>query len=563
MLEKEVQPAIKEIALDRLAAVLEVAAADRLAAAVPVKNDPPKILFSTRPAILVLVDGAPVYQPVKETKLERVINTRVLLLRQKNEHFVKVFDGWLGGRSARGTLDGPKKESRRAQEGARGRQGLGPGGLPAGREPERREDAALAQVGEGAGDLRGHDAERAHRHRGRAAVRPDPGHRARSTSRTRRATCSGSTADQKLYLLLSGRWFRSASSDGPWEHVASDALPKDFAKIPDDSEKENVKAAVAGTPQAKEALIANAIPQTAEVKVKETKIDPPKFDGEVKLAPIEGTSLQYVVNTATPIIRVSATSWYAVQDAVWFTAAVGGRPVVGRDVRAARDLHDPAELAAALRDLRARSTRPSADDGLRRLHARLLRHAASRTAPSSTAPATTTRPTSARRGTDRPSPTASGVGMTYTPWTGWTYGFGFGWSWGAVTVGWGWGAYPWWGPVGWGYYYPYPYYRPPYWGGGGVGAVGRRRRLGTRRLGGDDGQRLSPLGRDLGRHARLGRLQRLDGRRLAELGRACRTTRAPGTSRPASARRSATSTPATTPTAAAAAARQHAAAAAR
>ena len=79
--------------------------------------------------------------------------------------------------------------------------------------------------------------------------------------------------------------------------MASDALPKDFAKIPDDSEKENVKAAIAGTPQAKEALIANAIPQTAEVKVKETKIDPPKFDGEVKLAPVEGTSLQYVVNT--------------------------------------------------------------------------------------------------------------------------------------------------------------------------------------------------------------------------------------------------------------------------
>ena len=103
MLEKEVQPAIEEIALDRLAAALEVSAADRLASAVPVKNDPPKILFSTRPAILVLVDGAPVYQPVKDTKLERVINTRVLLLRKKDEHFVKVFDGWLGAEK----LEGP------------------------------------------------------------------------------------------------------------------------------------------------------------------------------------------------------------------------------------------------------------------------------------------------------------------------------------------------------------------------------------------------------------------------------------------------------------------------
>ena len=83
VLEKEVQPAVKAIALDRLAALLEVAAADKMAAAVPVKNDPPKIVFSKQLAILVYVDGAPVYQPVKDTKLERVINTRVLLLRTR------------------------------------------------------------------------------------------------------------------------------------------------------------------------------------------------------------------------------------------------------------------------------------------------------------------------------------------------------------------------------------------------------------------------------------------------------------------------------------------------
>ena len=67
-----------------------------------------------------------------------------------------------------------------------------------------------------------------------------------------------------------------------------------------------------------------------------------------------------------------------------------------------------------------------------------------------------------------------GTAITYTPWTGWTYGFGFGWSWGSMTVGWGWGCYPWWGPVGWGYYYPYPYYRPPYWGGAAWGWMGVR-----------------------------------------------------------------------------------------
>jgi hypothetical protein len=52
------------------------------------------------------------------------------------------------------------------------------------------------------------------------------------------------TRDQKLYVLVSGRWFRSATQEGPWEYVARRA--PDFAKIPDEARRENVKAAVAG-----------------------------------------------------------------------------------------------------------------------------------------------------------------------------------------------------------------------------------------------------------------------------------------------------------------------------
>ena len=41
--------------------------------------------------------------------------------------------------------------------------------------------------------------------------------------------------DQQAYLLASGRWFRGPSAlNGPWVFVAGDALPKDFAAIPDD-----------------------------------------------------------------------------------------------------------------------------------------------------------------------------------------------------------------------------------------------------------------------------------------------------------------------------------------
>jgi len=469
VLQDEVQPAIKEIGLDRLAALLEVAAADKLASAVPVKNDPPKILFSTHPAILVYVDGTPVYQPVKETKLERVINTRVLLLRQKDDHLLKVFDGWLTADKIEGPWTVLKKESSDLKQAladakASGQVDFLPGGNPndaitlpslkSGKVPVIFVATTPSELVVTEGEpqyvpIQG---------TGLLYVKNTTGNMFRDT------------ADQKLYLLISGRWFRSSSNDGPWEHVASNALPADFAKIPDDSEKENVKAAVAGTPQAKEALIANAIPQTAEVKVKETKIDPPKFDGEVKLAPIDGTSLQYVVNTATPIIRVNDTSWYAVQNAVWFTAAGAGGPwSVASSVPPVIYTIPASSPMHYVTYVKIYETKPDV----------VYVGYTSGYYGSCVSQGTVVYGTgyyyppyvgSVWYGP--PATYGAGVAITYTPWTGWTYGFGFGWSWGAVTVGWGWGAYPWWGPVGWGYYYPYPYYRPPYWGGAAWGPWG-------------------------------------------------------------------------------------------
>ena len=47
---------------------------------------------------------------------------------------------------------------------------------------------------------------------------------------------------QQTYVLTSGRWFSSSSTNGPWEYISNDRLPPDFASIPDTSDKENVKA---------------------------------------------------------------------------------------------------------------------------------------------------------------------------------------------------------------------------------------------------------------------------------------------------------------------------------
>src|SRR5262249_39618904 len=61
------------------------------------------------------------------------------------------------------------------------------------------------------------------------------------------------TGENQVYVLVSGRWFRAPGLQGPWAFVPANALPADFAAIPDDSPKENLKASVSGTPQAREA----------------------------------------------------------------------------------------------------------------------------------------------------------------------------------------------------------------------------------------------------------------------------------------------------------------------
>ena len=72
------------------------------------------------------------------------------------------------------------------------------------------------------------------------------------------------TGSLDYYILLAGRWFRSKSLEtGPWEFVDGKNLPSKFARIPESSPKAGVLVSVPGTGPAKEALIANAIPQTA------------------------------------------------------------------------------------------------------------------------------------------------------------------------------------------------------------------------------------------------------------------------------------------------------------
>src|SRR5690606_33979442 len=60
------------------------------------RNEPPVIIFSTKPAMLILIDGPPAFRAVDGTDLERVVNTRALVLRDKaGRHYLHLFDGYV------------------------------------------------------------------------------------------------------------------------------------------------------------------------------------------------------------------------------------------------------------------------------------------------------------------------------------------------------------------------------------------------------------------------------------------------------------------------------------
>ena len=60
-------------------------------------NDPPKVIFTTKPSLLVLIDGPPQYRDVGGTDLQLMLNTRatILLDTKKKEYYLNVMDGWL------------------------------------------------------------------------------------------------------------------------------------------------------------------------------------------------------------------------------------------------------------------------------------------------------------------------------------------------------------------------------------------------------------------------------------------------------------------------------------
>src|SRR6266404_905787 len=94
LIRKHIPTVTKTVALDHLEASYAVSEAVKKAATVPVRNDPPRIIYSATPALLVLVDGPPALRAMPNLKVERVLNSRALILKVDNIYYLNALDHW-------------------------------------------------------------------------------------------------------------------------------------------------------------------------------------------------------------------------------------------------------------------------------------------------------------------------------------------------------------------------------------------------------------------------------------------------------------------------------------
>jgi hypothetical protein len=315
-LKKDAASRKKTISLDQLEAAVGVLAAEQKSSSDPIENTPPIIITSDVPALLVYIDGEPAYRPVDGTALQRVINTRPLLLKDaQGKHYLHVFDGWmiadqLGGQYA--PLPSPSADLEKARKAAIQSRQVD---LLTGQNDPKDKIPTLAKppvpqihIATTPTELIVTD--------GAPQWQPIQGTQLLYVTNTT-GHIFKEVGDQDSYVLISGRWFKATDMKGPWTFVPADKLPADFG----DQEKpgENDCAAVR-----RPAAAQGHQRYAAAIR------------GEHANADHHGRCQELVCRRERDLVQCH----------------VGSGAMVGRDLGAGGDLFDTAQLADALHHLR-------------------------------------------------------------------------------------------------------------------------------------------------------------------------------------------------------------------
>ena len=450
------------VSLDRLTLSLAANQGQQTAAAVPILNDPPTIIFASQPSILVTIDGAPKYVAVTGQPVMRVVNTSVFLARDDGDaYWLHVYDGFMTATALAGPWTVAKKVPSAVQTAAQAAAKSGQVDMLTGASSDSTPAPTLKNTTPPAIHVATSPTELIVTD-GPANYEAIPGTSLLYIANTNMDVFE-EVNTQTAYVLISGRWFSAPTLQGPWTFVPADSLPGEFAQIPYDSPMENVLASVPGTPQAQEAVIETQVPQTATVYRDSAHLDQPVYDGGTpQLQAIPDTPLQYVVNTGTPVIMVSGSSWYALQSGIWFTATSANGPwTVATSVPApiySIPPSSPIYYVTYAKVYGATSTvvyvgyTPGYYGAV--------------VSPYGTVVYGTGYVYPAYVGTVYyPPPMTYGYGATmiYTPYSGWAYGFAMGWAIGASTWHYGYAPMPYYGA-----YSPYHGYAYGAYGGAAV-----------------------------------------------------------------------------------------------
>lgn len=279
------------------------------------KNDPPIIIVRERPSILIMIDGDPKLDEIKGTSYQYVKNsiTPIVFDPSSKLYYVANARDWYQTKDLLGewtmTTNVPKdiRDLIKLDEDASGAASLPNLGIVVATKPS---------------ELLSFD--------GSPQWEPLPGNPLLYAKNTE-SDVFKEISSQKTFVLISGRWFSAASLKGPWTFVPSDKLPAPFKDIPADGPKGKVRPAVAGTAEADQAVLDAIVPQTTAVDRSKATITV-TYDGDPWFQKIEGTSMEYAVNTKTPVIHAQ-NMYYACDNGIWFISPSPNGPWAVSDKR--------------------------------------------------------------------------------------------------------------------------------------------------------------------------------------------------------------------------------------
>jgi len=283
--------------------------------------EPPPIFYSSTPAILVMTDGEPILAPIDGTRLEFTVNTNWDLFRYKEkEWYLRHGRRWLKTRDLKSSwkydnsLPGDFKKLPDDGNWTEVKASVPPS--------KSSQELPTVFVSDRPAELIVTD--------GQPSFSTIS---AGGLEFVRDTESDLFRLDGRFYYLVSGRWFGSASLKGPWHHVKE--LPEEFSRIPPESPKGHVLAAVPGSEEAQIAVLEAQIPRKANVSRDAGASVSVVYQGEPEFVPIEGTEVQRVLNSPNDVLLYEGI-YYLCLDAVWYRASVSTGPwVVADDIPAA------------------------------------------------------------------------------------------------------------------------------------------------------------------------------------------------------------------------------------